>query len=124
MPSAPGWRWNQTKGKKETVLPLFQAKVILTKLIPRRRANANESFVVPLYKMWVFVVTFENPTRTITVLWCEKGEIQTVSSSPVLQRSPDNSYTHFWLPPPITIHPFVTPKPKSPSAHSLAFICN
>ena len=130
LPSTPSWRWNQTKGKREAFLPLHQANVTLTKLIPRRRANTLTKIPIPAYKLWLFGVKFN--LRSITVIWCEKGEKKEGNASPSPDLSPSQSISsrmvseidELWDPLSLEVHPQVAHKPLVNPALQLSFICN
>ena len=73
IPAGAAWRWNQTKSKKNVYVPTKNLSVALIKLIPRRKHPGNKS-VIPSLKLWQFTVTYMEDQRTVTLLWCEKGE--------------------------------------------------
>ena len=78
IPSESTWHWNQAKSKKETFLRGRKpAKVVLTKLIPRRRYPSSTK--LPRYKIWYFAVK-PNEGEPFTVLWCEKGTAPPLST--------------------------------------------
>ena len=78
IPSESTWHWNQAKSKKETFLRgHIPAKVVLTKLIPRRRYPSSTK--LPRYKLWHFAVK-PNEGESYTVLWCEKGTAPPLST--------------------------------------------
>lgn len=129
LPSTPSWRWNQTKGKREAFLPAHQAHVTLTKLIPRRRANTLAKIPIPPYKLWLFGVKFH--LRSITVIWCEKGEKKEGNASPNENLSPAEAISscivseidELWDPLTLEVRPEIT-KPFVNPALQLSFICN
>ena len=79
IPTGYGWKWNQTRKKKENVSGSSETMVI-TKLIPRGGVLNQEP--VPRYKLWH--VTFSNEATISTVLFCEKG----VDRNPTCHVSP------------------------------------
>lgn len=68
IPTGHGWKWNQTRRKKEHVLGTSESMVI-SKLIPRRSKLSQEP--KPHYKLWHVTFSYENTLST--VLFCEKG---------------------------------------------------
>ena len=70
IPTGEGWRWNQTKKRKEHVEETGTQTVII-KLIPRKLKNSKEN--APRHKLWHVSFTSTSSSSISTVLFCERG---------------------------------------------------
>ena len=80
IPSGDLWRWNQTRSRKKTFIPHRNTSVEIVKLIPRKRKVETPSSHVPVYKLWMLVLS--SHYSTATVIWCEKGANSTFFELP------------------------------------------
>ena len=81
IPARPGWKWNQTKGRRTGVLPRHDAVVEFYKLIPRKTIRSSLQRL-PSMKLWQFNIKLSNDRR-VTMVWCEKGEKYSASKQEV-----------------------------------------
>ena len=79
VPAGRGWRWNQTKGKKEIPRP-DGGLLCVTQVVPRKHAFRNKPAAnsLPPYCFWHLLYTGDDGVTT--VLWCEKGPLPPISS--------------------------------------------
>merc|ERR1712137_1279566 len=70
IPSGDGWRWNQTKARKDIYLEA-SVHVQFFKLSPRRRGKSCGT--PPPMKLWKFNVV--TPVEEYFLLWCERGNL-------------------------------------------------
>ena len=71
IPSADGWRWNQTRSRKRVTI--HGANVTFFKLTPRRKSDALLDATLPSFKMWKFIIAPTSKDIPFQILWCEKG---------------------------------------------------
>ena len=81
IPSGEGWRWNQTRKKKELQGDALGEVGTMTKLIPRK--SKKTPLDAPPFKLWH--LSFEGAGLHSTVLYCERGKPEelTTHSSPL-----------------------------------------
>ena len=113
IPSGRGWKWNQSRKKKELRIGEDEEqRVVLTKLIPRKMEGYNER--PPQYKLW-HVCLFRGSSLCSTVLFCERGE-----KAPPLPHSPlytSNSFLEkVWI--------ISNESPEVEDKMKVSFLCN